>query len=198
MSKRFIAGFFAIAVMPILSAIPASAISYSIVLNETTTAPATSLGFQAPDFGGGTVDNATGSVSGQYRSPWEGTGNEALSYTSVRSGTVGYNIAGLSLSLLWGSPDSYNRLTFHTGENGTGDSTTVFGASIGAPQGLGFHLVQFVTDQVFKSITISSDSAAFEFANLTATPIPPALLLFLSGLGAMGWLGRKRRAHATP
>ncbi len=79
MSKRFIAGFFAIAVMPILSAIPASAISYSIVLNETTTAPATSLGFQAPDFGGGTVDNATGSVSGQYRSPWEGTGNEALS-----------------------------------------------------------------------------------------------------------------------
>jgi hypothetical protein len=197
MSKRFIAGFLAIAVMPVLLAMPATAITVVSFLDDIVTVPTTSLGFQAPDFGAGIVDNATGSVSGQYRSPWEGTAGNGLTYTSVRSGTVGYNVTGLTLSLFWGSPDSYNRLTFHTGENGTGESATVFGSDLGSPQGLGHHLVQFMTDQVFKSITISSDSAAFEFANLTATPIPPAILLFLSGLGAMGWLGRKRKAPAA-
>ena len=58
-------------------------------------------------------------------------------------------------------------------------------------------LTAFFTDMPFQSVTLGSTKAAFEFANLTVTPIPPALLLFLTGLCGLGWLGRKKQAAAA-
>lgn len=40
--------------------------------------------------------------------------------------------------------------------------------------------------------------AGIEIAATAVTPIPPALALFLSGLGVLGWMGRRRRASTAP
>ena len=141
----------------------------------------------------------SGSSSGVYRSPWEGTAFPNLQYTSVRNGVAGYNLSGTGLNLFWGSPDSYNTLTFYTGINGTGDSVSMSGSLLGPPQAIAHHMVQILTSDVFRSITISSTSPAFEFGNLAATPLPGALVLLgsaLSGLGFMNWWRRWRAARS--
>jgi hypothetical protein len=182
---------------------PAKAITANLVVNDIVTVPGTSLGPQVPNSVtlGTIVDLVVpppDSTPGVFRSPWQGTGLEgSLSYTSVRNGTAAYNITGSALSLFWGSPDSYNSLSFWTGLNGTGSHFDVAGTLLGNPQALGHHLVLFFTDQVFQSITISSTSPAFEFANMVA-PIPAALPLFATGLGMLGWLARRRRRGHAP
>jgi len=202
MRNRFFVLAIAIAgVLPGAYSEPAKAITYTIGLNDTVSFPTTSSGYQAPDFivGTTTVDFASGSLSGVYRTPWEGLGApyESLTYTSVRNGTAGYNLTGTILSLFWGSLDTYNSLTFWTEAGGTGDSVGVNINDLGGPFATGHHLVQFFTDVPFQSVTLGSGNAAFEFANLTATPIPPAILLFLTGLGGLGWLGRKKGSGAA-
>ncbi len=174
---------------------PANAISVQLIYDSTSLFPSTG-GYQAPNFGSGSVLPAVGSVPGVYRSPWEGLGApyEGLQYTSVESGTIGYNLTGTLLSFFWGSPDSYNELTFYTGLNGTGDASDVFtGSNLPDTSGLGHHWVTFLTETTFRSVTFGSGTqAAFEFANVTATPLPAALPLFASGLGVLGF-GRMRR-----
>ncbi len=200
MRKSFVVLLTALAgaALPVMVSAPAQAITYSVGLNDTVTFPTTTSGYQAPDFivGPTTVDFASGSVSGEYRTPWEGEGApyESFAYTSVRNGIAGYNLTGTILSLFWGSIDTYNSLTFWTEAGGTGESVGVDINDLGGPFSTGHHLVSFFTDVPFQSVTLGSGQAAFEFANLTATPIPPAILLFLTGMGGLGWLGRKKQA----
>jgi hypothetical protein len=184
---------------------PAKAITATLLEDDIITVPGTSLGPQAPNFQlpGTHVDLITpppDSEPGQFRSPWQGTGLEgSLGYTSVKNGTAGYNLTGTLLTLFWGSPDTYNTLTFWTGLNGTGDSASILGSDLSNPQAIGHHLVLILTNEVFRSVTISSTSPAFEYANFAVTPIPAALPLFATGLGLMGWLARRRkRGHAVP
>jgi hypothetical protein len=183
---------------------PAKAITANLLVNDSSTVPVTG-GTQAPNFTAvGTIVDLVNpppdSTSGVFRSPWQGTGLEgSLSYTSVRNGTAGYNIAGTGVTLFWGSPDTYNTLTFWTGLNGTGDSASILGSALDIPAnlGLGHHLVTILTSELFRSVTLSSENPAFEFANFATTPIPAALPLFATGLGMMGWLARRRkRGHA--
>ena len=201
MGIRCLSRFLAIAglMLTVLTA-PAAAIGYKIVVNDTVTVPG-SNGYNFPNFAsdGSTVDFVTTSSVGEYRSPWEGELNSSLQYTSVRKGTIGYNLAGTVLSLFWGSPDPYNTLTFYTGTNASGSFVSLTGDLLGPPQALGHHLVQILTTEVFRSVTFSSSSPAFEYANLAATPLPGALVLFasaLSGLGFFNWLRRRRVGSA--
>jgi hypothetical protein len=178
----------------------ARAISYSIVQNDIVNFPTTSNGFSTPNFGGATMDYVNTSLANVYRSPWEGTSSDNLQYTSVRSGTAGYNLIGNSLSFLWGSPDYYNTLTFWTGVGGTGASVSLTGDLLGDPQHFGHHLVQILTSETFLSVTFGTDTIpAFEFANLvaTTTPIPAALPLFATGVGLLGWFARRRKRKQT-
>ena len=180
---------------------PAKAITATLNLNDTSTIPNFTNAPQIPAASSGQIDFPTGNffVLGTMvaRSPWEGTAFEnTLQYTSVRNGSATYNISGTSLSLFWGSPDSYNTLTFFTGANGSGSAFSVTGSILLGPQATGHHLVQFLTDQVFNSVTLSSTSPAFEFSNMV-TPIPAALPLFATGLGMMGWLARRRKRNTV-
>ena len=177
----------------------AKAISFSLVQNETVVFPTTSNGFSTPDFGTATMDYVNTSLTNVYRSPWEGTSSDNLQYTSVRSGTAGYNLTGNSLSFLWGSPDHYNTLTFWTQTGGTGDSVSLTGDLLGEPQHFGHHLVLILTSETFRSVTFGTATIpAFEFANLVATtPIPAALSLFGSGVLVLGWFARRTRRKPT-
>jgi hypothetical protein len=199
--RSYFSGVLAIAgVVLTVASQPAGAIGYTLVQNDIVTVPSISNGFYVPNFvvGSAQMDYVNSSSEGQYRSPWQSTSFDTLQYTSVRDGVAGYNISGTSLSLFWGSPDWYNTLTFYTGLNGTGDAISLTGALLGDPQAIGHHLVRFLTDEMFRSITIASSQPAFEFANLmAATPIPAALPLFATGLGVIGWFARRRKRQQS-
>lgn len=104
------------------------------------------------------------------------------------------------LSFLWGSPDTYNMLTVMTSDG----ISQLFTAS-----GLGFSVtdgnqsfsqyVQFfasagttITSLIFNNVPQQN---AFEVANFSVTPIPEpeTLALMLAGLGAIGFIVRRRR-----
>jgi hypothetical protein len=165
----------------------------------------------------GTASIVTGSSSGQYRSPFEnaatpgsGVGNWAtLPYISIQgdaSATFSF-FPSNTLTLLWGSPDSYNSLSFYSTPDGTGAPIATYtGSDLSSlVAGVGHDFVTF-TGPTFLSVVLTSNlSNAFEFAGLSAyntgagtTPLPAALPLFGVGaaiLGITGWR-RKRKAKA--
>jgi len=209
MRTCYLAGVVAItALLSVGSLERADAISVNVVLNDASTVPNTSNSPQLPlpfPISNATIDTPVGNlfVNGTLvaRSPWETTPfQNVLQYTSVRDGTAVYNISGNGLRILWGSPDSYNTLTFYTGLNGTGTAASITGDALVPPgtTGLGHHLVWILTGETFQSVSISSGRPAFEFSNMVATtPLPPALPLLATGLGVMGWLARRRRRRTS-
>jgi hypothetical protein len=148
----------------------------------------------------GTIyDHVAGSVANLYRSPYENPDNSmpaayvGQTFSSVRSGSVGYNFKGgaSDLSILWGSPDTYNTLSFYDGLNGGGTLLGSFtGSSLAAALGIGHDYVTFSSPVAFLSVVLGSGAPAFEYAalsvggpgGLSPVPLPPALLLFGSGL----------------
>jgi hypothetical protein len=159
----------------------------------------------------GTVYNdITGSSSGNDRSPFEnnatpgsGVGTWYLNqYDAVQGNSSGYVNVALSntMTMLWGSPDTYNSISFCTGTDGGG--TCTLGAYVAGvlPITYGHDLITFDTTFTFTSILFASGQNALEFADLTtnfnqagSTPLPAALPLFAGGLGVMGLLARRRK-----
>jgi hypothetical protein len=122
------------------------------------------------------------------------------------SSSATYNVNSSSFTLLWGSPDPYNHVAFFSGSNGTGmnlgefagNGLSCFTSSCGDT---GFDLVAFeATGGNIGSVVLTDDvSAAFEFGfnpSPAATPLPAALPLFATGLGALGLLGWRRKRKA--
>lgn len=166
------------------------------------------------------TESVTGSVDGVRRSPWQwtrtgATENEAGGlYTAVQangSGDLVFNTLMDTLQLAWGSPDSYNILQFF---NGATLIASITGAqiqqSVGSPS-IGVNFVTLVLSAgqsdngLFDMVRFLSPGAnAFEFANVVASnsneidpiPLPAGLLLLLSGLGGLGFLGRARAKSA--
>jgi hypothetical protein len=150
----------------------------------------------------------TDSIANVYRSPYQNLDTSMPAayvgqpYSSVRVGSVGYNFAGgaNTLSLLWGSPDSYNTLSFYSGLNGQGTLLGSFtGLDLAATLGLGHDYVTFFSSVAFLSVVLSTTIPAFEYAALSASmassevPLPPAVLLFGSAVVALEVLRRRRR-----
>ena len=172
---------------------------------SVTSGPLTDLGPnpEATTVSGAVYENVAGSVSGLRRSPYDTSAalRDTALYTSVSgSATAEYEFGSSRslLSLLWGSPDQYNVLEFFLGDVLQG---TVGGAQVasqtGVPAGRGYGFVT-VTGLKFDSVKFSNNprSNAFEFAGLSAVPLPGAVWLFGSFLlGLAGYNSRKRRVR---
>ena len=94
-----------------------------------------------------------------------------------------------NVAVISGSPVqnvAYNTLSFYSGINGTGSLLLSLTGKID------------FGNQFFESVVLTTASNAFEYTNLqvsdvTAVPIPPALPLFATGLGALGLPGWRRK-----
>lgn len=161
------------------------------------------------------VEGITGSIDGTYRSPWQWTKTGAIEneaggkYTSVQangSGDLIFDTLKDTLMLAWGSPDSYNILQFFNDDDLVNPFASITGADIahtlsGTSIGVNF-VTLVILDGFFNKVRFISDGAnAFEFANVVATgpndadpvvPLPAGLILLLSGLAGLGFLGRAR------
>jgi len=206
----------------------AATITYTQDGSDFTSLPAPWIPLM-PTSSSGTVHvSITGSVADVNRSPYENVsigpnmtdagghalnGYDALPYTSIEansSAVYDFGTAENTLTILWGSPDLYNTLSF-LDQNGTviGSLTAgsanpiVAGVSL-VPQTLGHDFVTFTDNGgFFYGVSLSTTQNAFEFADLQAsvlhggnadpTPLPAALPLFATGLGAIGLLGWRRK-----
>jgi hypothetical protein len=162
-----------------------------------------------------------GEVPGLYRSPFEnspsgpgallsdggrGVGDwSSLQYTSIQGGgsaTYDFSSPMDNLSILWGSPDSYNTISFYSGDNGTGFLYSITGSALDI-QTYGHDLVDFaMLGGDFESVILSSKYNAFEFADLQASndpaaPLPSTLPLLASGLGAVFLLTCRKNRRKT-
>ncbi|MDO5706575.1 MAG: VPLPA-CTERM sorting domain-containing protein [Paracoccus sp. (in: a-proteobacteria)] len=153
-------------------------------------------------------ENITGSVTNEYRSPWQSAGsaidyNDASAwYTSVQGGGSATYDLGLSsaLSFVWGSPDTYNTVEFLLG--GMVVDTVILGAGdVILPGSFATNsaLATFadIGQGVFDSVRMLSGGNSFEFANLGTAPapipVPAAGVLLLTALGGMAALRRRNK-----
>lgn len=147
------------------------------------------------DFNDGTAPGFTGQF-GLFSSDVHNvaTGPNATPYlavpsASVSSGTAVYtsNSFITSFSFDWGTPDSYNTLSF-TGLDGT--SVPITGAGLTA----GLHTYTFSAADQIKSVNFSSSNRAFEIDNVsvTAVPEPASWALMVGGFMMVGFVARRR------
>lgn len=151
----------------------------------------------------------SGNQNGVFRTPWDESSTANVVNPSVpNAASIDFFATGPgnqpnpaklvfdtvqnSLSFLWGSPDTYNDLIFYL----AGSVVTEFqGSPITGSPSAGSVLVTY--SGVFDEVWFKSDpNNAFEFASITATPVPlPAAgWLLLAGIGGLVVLRRKRSA----
>jgi hypothetical protein len=139
----------------------------------------------------------TASLANSYLTPLAPAGSSVTSY-SVLSTATGFSTTGTisfaapvtAFTFLWGSPDSFNRLT-----DGT---ITVTGSSFSSGTGNNAEstLYTFVDALGFTSLTFSTTGIAFEIA-AAPVPEPETFALLLAGFAAVGFMARRRSAPAA-
>ncbi len=108
---------------------------------------------------------------------------------------LSFSRAQSSFSMLWGSMDIGNVLEFVLNGVVVGsiNGGNLPGVTVGNP-GQGAALVR-IFNLAYDQVRFSSTNGGFEYANVTASPVPLPLPIagLLAGLGALGLVKRRRR-----
>jgi hypothetical protein len=204
--RLFMTGLVVGAAMALASSATLAATAVGLNQSAALSAPYAAMGttlqagasWQSPALTPGVV---SGSVSGVYRSPFEG-GPIGASYFNVSAtSTAVLNVGSYQtgFKFLLGSPDSYNQVEFWNTATNTfvsiRDAAVTFVGGIGAIQtGLGAYLVT-VTGLYFDQVKFynSPNTESFEFAAIAAVPLPAGLPLLGAGVALLGLLGWRRK-----
>lgn len=188
----------AVAAVAFASVLATTADAVTLFSKDSDNLPAVVNPMPAADAIVGTVvEGATGSIPGSRKDPFEGTALAGTPYTSVQADSSATYMTGLSnlISFIWGSPDEYNVVEFNLGGALQGSFDGTMG--VRPPNGTGFADVVLTTSFLFDEVVFSSlQNNAFEIANLSVgqVPLPAGVWLFISALGGLGLLARRRTA----
>ncbi len=154
--------------------------------------------------------NTTGSVAGVRLTPSPLTQTDP--YTVISANGAGNGKAKLtfanavsSFSFLWGSPDNYNFLEIMGSDSAlpylfNGTQLGVLGGFTSNGNNANTRVFTITGNEgtMINSITFRSEGIAFEIAsNLAPIPEPETYALMLAGLGAVGFMARRRRVQAS-
>ena len=190
----------------------ASVVINGITVTETDSGPVINT-LLSPDVAQPNAYSATGAQvqfawngSSLSNQGWDPFGPADISHhwwNIGNGGSVGFNLSGNVLNILWGSPNDDNTVTFYSGANGSGSQvgavTTpnlVSAFSVVDANQPGY-LISFTTPVGFESVVFSTGGTAFEFAFTTAVPEPSTwamMILSFAGIGAMTYRRKSKPA----
>jgi hypothetical protein len=153
--------------------------------------------------GGALYNISTSPISGVTARPPGSTGNFYSVGTSPAAQTGPGQVAfssGLSyFGFLWGSPDTYNTVSFFNGNTHLGSFT---GSAVLNPangnQSVGKYFNAFAgVNERITRVTFASTTNAFETDNhsfISAVPEPETYAMFMAGLGLLGFMAKRKKS----
>ena len=181
----------------------AKAASVSILSSDPfSTTSGASMSFNPmPDATSGSYGVSSGNSPNQASSPFTNTSLQytVLSFGSAGPGSATYDTttAPVQFSFLWGSPDSFNTVSFLDGTTVVGSYT---GTTIGDPfTAQGYDAITFSIAGITSVVFSNSGQAAFEYADVVPAPLPPTVYMLGGGLVLLGFFAwRKKRVATEP
>ena len=166
----------------------------------TLAVPCTLTGSVNAEIVGGTILNSDQPFADIPKGAIAGGNFLSAGPTTTEPSTVMFNSGIDYISFLWGSPDTYNLLTVVTSAGDVNFTASGLGFSVTNGDQSFSQYVQFTADAGVDILGLRFDNSpsinAFETANFSVTapvPEPETYALMLAGLGAVGFISRRRR-----
>jgi len=166
----------------------------------TLAVPCTLTGSVNAEIVGGSILNADQPFADIPKGAIAGGNFLSAGPTTTEPSTVMFDSGIDYISFLWGSPDTYNRLTVITTAGDVNFTAAGLNFSVTNGDQSFSQYVQFTADAGVDILGLRFNNSpvvnAFEVANFTVTapvPEPETYALMLAGLGAVGFISRRRR-----